>query len=189
MFQVLIVGQEDGRGGVLRDGLRGFGYGVTMAASCVAADRLARRANVAIVAVDDRSVKADEMSSLVERLGRSMPVMVIPGSRLVVAEVPALSHCSFDDVEIDFATYRARRGGRDLGLSAREFEILRYLVAHRTRVVGREELLRIVWGTSGATITRTVDVHIAKLRRKLADPPSESRVIATVHRAGYRFVA
>ena len=66
--------------------------------------------------------------------------------------------------------------------------MLRYLVERRGTVVTREELLRVVWGNHGSSLTRTVDVHIAKLRKKLGDPPHAPRHIVTVHRSGYKFV-
>ncbi len=95
---------------------------------------------------------------------------------------------AFGDVAVDFGSYTATRAGQPLDLSSREFEMLRYLAQRRGTVVTREELLRAVWGNYGSSLTRTVDVHIAKLRKKLGDPPHQPRHIITVHRSGYKFV-
>jgi two-component system alkaline phosphatase synthesis response regulator PhoP len=95
----------------------------------------------------------------------------------------------FGDVEVDFSSYTATRAGHRLDLSSREFEIIRLLVERRGHVVTREELLRCVWGTIGSSLTRTVDVHIAKLRKKIGDPPQNPRYIVTIHRSGYKFIA
>jgi two-component system alkaline phosphatase synthesis response regulator PhoP len=100
----------------------------------------------------------------------------------------AIERVEFGDVEVDFRTHTSARAGRPLELSSREFEILRYLVERRGQVVTREELLRGVWGNSGSSLTRTVDVHIAKLRKKIGDPPQQPRYIVTVHRSGYKFI-
>jgi DNA-binding response OmpR family regulator len=71
-------------------------------------------------------------------------------------------------------------------LAGKEFELLRYLIEHPHRPLSRQELLRAVW-SSTATSTRTVDVHIAWLRRKLEDSPENPRHILTVHGVGYQF--
>ena len=74
-------------------------------------------------------------------------------------------------------------------LSAKEFQLLRYLVEHRGRTLSREELLREVWGYSSAPSTRTVDVHVAWLRQKLENDPKQPRHIITVHGQGYKFAS
>lgn len=70
--------------------------------------------------------------------------------------------------------------------SPREFAILACLVARRGEVVTREQLLQVVWGYASLPLTRTVDMHIAKLRRKIEPDPSEPRWIQTVHGRGHR---
>jgi DNA-binding response OmpR family regulator len=93
----------------------------------------------------------------------------------------------FGDVEVNFKTFEARRGGRPVELSPREFKMLKYFVEHRGEVVTRDQLLDHVWGYEGLPLTRTVDMHIAKLRQKIEDTPSDPRHIITVHRVGYKF--
>ena len=99
-----------------------------------------------------------------------------------------LESFSFGDVELNFKKLTARKGGQALDVSAREFEILRYLIRHRGETVTRDQLLDEVWGYDSTPITRTVYNHIAKLRQKIEQDPSEPRHIITVHRLGYRFI-
>lgn len=95
----------------------------------------------------------------------------------------------FDDVVIDFKAYRAARADQPLELSAREYRLLRYLVAKRGSVVTRDELLDEVWGYNSYPSTRTVDNHIARLRQKIEENVEEPKHILTVHGVGYKFVA
>lgn len=94
----------------------------------------------------------------------------------------------FDDVVIDFKAYKAERNQIPLELSAREYRLLRYLVAKSGSVVTRDELLDEVWGYNSYPSTRTVDNHIARLRQKIEDNVESPRHILTVHGVGYRFV-
>lgn len=80
------------------------------------------------------------------------------------------------------------RDGAPVALSAREFQLLRYFIEHRGATLSRKELLREVWGYSGAPLTRTVDVHVASLRRKLEVNPGKPQFILTVLGFGYKFV-
>jgi len=94
----------------------------------------------------------------------------------------------FGDVEVDFRKGEARRHGKLLDLTARELRLLEYFVEHRGEVVTREALLDAVWGYDSAPLTRTVDMHVAKLRKKIEDPRSpEPKFLITVHRMGYKF--
>ena len=93
----------------------------------------------------------------------------------------------FGDIEIDVEDHRVRRGGKDVALSPKAFELLLALVRKEGRVASRVELLRDVWGYVAAVTTRTVDTHVAELRRRLEDNPAEPRHILTVWKVGYRF--
>lgn len=93
----------------------------------------------------------------------------------------------FGDIVIDFNTSTASKGGCPLALSAREYRILRYFVAHRGEIVTRDQLLDAVWGYTGAPLTRTVDMHIANLRKKLEDNLATPQYIITHYRLGYQF--
>ena len=87
---------------------------------------------------------------------------------------------------IDDATYTAKLGGRPLDLTFKEFELLKYLAQHPGRVFTREQLLQEVWGYDYFGGTRTVDVHVRRLRAKLG--PENESLIGTVRNVGYRFV-
>jgi DNA-binding response OmpR family regulator len=91
---------------------------------------------------------------------------------------------SHSGVTIDESSYQASASGRPLDLTFKEFELLRYLVANPGRVFTREQLLSDVWGYDYFGGTRTVDVHVRRLRFKLGDRES---VIGTVRNVGYRF--
>ena len=95
-----------------------------------------------------------------------------------------------DDVAIDTANLSGRRGDVALTFTRREMAILEYLAAHSERPVPRDELLNKVWGHArDAEIeTRTVDIHVAKLRRKIEPEPSEPVFLVTVRGAGYRLL-
>jgi len=93
----------------------------------------------------------------------------------------------FGDVEIDFERSEARKGESPVTLSPREFKLLRFLIDHRGEVLPRERLLDAVWGYDNVPFTRTVDMHIAKLRKKVEDTPQDPAFIVTVHRVGYKF--
>jgi len=93
----------------------------------------------------------------------------------------------FGSVEVDFRRTEVRRDGRRVELSAKEFRLLRYLVSRRDETLSRNELLDEVWGYDANPATRTVDVHVAWLRRKLEEDPHRPQHILTVHGLGYRF--
>jgi len=92
----------------------------------------------------------------------------------------------FGSVEINPASRTVTKEGTAVALSPKEFDLLLALVRRRGAVASRVELLREVWGHRVEVMTRTVDIHIAELRRKLEDDPSEPRHILTVWKAGYR---
>jgi len=94
------------------------------------------------------------------------------------------SGLSHSGVTIDESSYSATASGRALDLTFKEFELLRFLVANPGRVFTREQLLSDVWGYDYFGGTRTVDVHVRRLRAKLGDRES---VISTVRNVGYRF--
>ncbi|HEX6194549.1 MAG TPA: response regulator transcription factor [Jiangellaceae bacterium] len=90
------------------------------------------------------------------------------------------------ELVIDEATYTARISGRLLDLTYKEFELLRYIAAHPGRVFTRAQLLQEVWGYDYFGGTRTVDVHVRRLRAKLGT--EYEALIGTVRNVGYRFV-
>ncbi len=102
-------------------------------------------------------------------------------------DVPEEETYAFDNVSVNFTTYDLQVDGKAVKLSAKEMELLRFIVKHRGQVLSREVLLEKVWNYDSEVSTRTVDTHILNLRRKLADSPP-NRYIQTVHGVGYKFV-
>ena len=92
----------------------------------------------------------------------------------------------FGDVEVDRSARTVTRQGVPVYLAPMEFELLLALLQRRGAVVTRQELMREVWGHRAVVVSRTVDTHIAELRRKLEHDPAEPRHIVTVRKAGYR---
>jgi len=101
---------------------------------------------------------------------------------------PLPNELCFGKVVIDFKRFEARRAGKVLNMSRKEFGILRLLAARVGEVVTRDELLDEVWGYEQYPTTRTVDNHIALLRSKLEEDPSKPRHLLTVHGVGYKLV-
>ena len=95
----------------------------------------------------------------------------------------------FGDLEVDFQQYECRKSGRDVSLTTHEFGLLKYLIHNRGRVIDRHELLDEVWGKDVVVSLRTVDTHMANLRKKIEDKPGRSRLIVSVRGVGYKFCA
>jgi DNA-binding response OmpR family regulator len=115
------------------------------------------------------------------------PAEVDARIRLVIGrsvEDKSSSKIQASGVVIDEASYSAKVHGRPLDLTFKEFELLRFFATHPSRVVTREQLLSEVWGYDYFGGTRTVDVHVRRLRAKLGDLES---LIGTVRNVGYRF--
>ncbi|MER6347905.1 response regulator transcription factor [Streptomyces sp. NPDC001595] len=120
---------------------------------------------------------------------RELVLRVASVLRRAEAPPPAASvELRAGDLVVDPAARRAERSGRELSLTAREFDLLVFLLRHPGRVFSREELLRQVWGWEFGD-TSTVTVHIRRLREKVEDDPAAPRLISTVWSAGYRFDA
>jgi two-component system response regulator VicR len=103
-----------------------------------------------------------------------------PGSRL--------KELRFDDFVIDFRSYEAKRGAHVIEMTRKEFGLLQVLASRAGEVVTRDDLLADVWGYDSSTTTRTIDTHVASLRAKLEENPSEPRRLQTIHGVGYKWV-
>jgi len=100
-----------------------------------------------------------------------------------------LESYSFGNVTLDFKKYEAEVGGKPVELSAREFDLMRYLIEHAGDAVHRSDLLDKVWGYDVTPTTRTVDSFVLDLRKKLEADPSHPVHILSVRGVGYKFVA
>jgi len=128
---------------------------------------------------DDYLIKPfafDELVARVRALGRRSGAPAAGGT------------LRFGDVELDRGRFRAERGGRDLGLTPREFRLLAYLIERPEQVVSRTELLEKVWDMSFDPGSNVVDVHISNLRRKLEEGGAP-RLLHTVRGVGFAFRA
>jgi DNA-binding response OmpR family regulator len=95
---------------------------------------------------------------------------------------------TFGRITVDFLKHEARRGEETVDLTPKEFDMLRYFLAHRGSAVSRDALLNAVWGYTSAPNTRTVDAHIVKLRSKIEENAHAPKHLLTVHGLGYKFV-
>ena len=98
-----------------------------------------------------------------------------------------IEHYEFGDVAVDFKKFETTRDGRVVDLTTREYALLRFLIEHRDRALSRFDILEQVWGGEADVFPRTVDTHVANLRKKLEDDPSDPRHILGVRSVGYRF--
>ncbi|MCC7436964.1 MAG: response regulator transcription factor [Armatimonadetes bacterium] len=101
---------------------------------------------------------------------------------------PAVDRYYFGDVLVDFKGHELRRGDAVHKLAGKEYDVLKYLIAHEGEVVTREMLLNQVWGYERFPTTRTVDNFILTLRKKIEANPSQPQHLLTIHTAGYKFV-
>lgn len=105
----------------------------------------------------------------------------------VAATVDAAAQLTFGNIVIDTASHAVTRAGEPVTLSPKAFALLLALMRHDGAVVHRTALLREVWGYQALVLSRTVDSHVAELRRKLETDPAHPRHIVTVFKTGYRF--
>jgi len=135
-----------------------------------------------IEAVLRRTRSTDEATSTMSaRSDRSGP------GTGAVAEVAANSIVLLGEVRVDLASHRVHRPDGEQELTPIEADLLRYLLARRGRVLDRSELLKSMWGVERRHETRTLDNHVARLRKKIEVDPARPRFLVTVHGVGYRF--
>ena len=126
---------------------------------------------------DDYLTKPFDVSELLARM-----------EALLRRAAPAGLHMyTFGDVTVNARAAEVTKGGTVVQLTAREFQLLTYLIDHRGATLSRDELLDAVWGYNSSVMTRTVDVHVGILRQKLEDHPRKPQYILTVHGLGYKF--
>jgi DNA-binding response OmpR family regulator len=129
---------------------------------------------------DDYLVKPFGMAELIARIRAVL-------RRSAPDPVPAEEAIVLGDVRLDPRTRTATRGDAPLDLPRREFDLLHMLMANAGTVLPRQRLMDDVWGVDWFGSTKTLDVHVAGLRRRLGDDAQESRYIHTVRGVGFRF--
>jgi two-component system, OmpR family, alkaline phosphatase synthesis response regulator PhoP len=106
-----------------------------------------------------------------------------------ILETPAApTQYAFGNASLDFVKYEAWLDGKPLQMTQKEFELMRYFIRHRGKLVTRDQILREIWGFESFPNTRTVDMHISKLRRKFEEDPSNPKYLLSVYGEGYKFV-
>jgi len=161
---------------------------------------LRRRSDVPIVMLTARGTETDKIVGL--ELGADDYVVKPFSAREVISRIRAVLRRStrsddaagvepvrIGELELDPAARIARLGGEELELSRKEFDLLAELMRHAGHVVKREDLMSKVWDMNWFGSTKTLDVHIGWLRRKLGDDPSRPIYIETVRGVGFRFAA
>lgn len=131
---------------------------------------------------DDYLVKPFAVAELLARIEALLRRALAGGAREAAPGV-----FWFGDVRVDLRAAEVERAGGPVELSAKEFQLLRYLVEHPGAALTRDEILNEVWGYDAAPTTRTVDVHVVGLRQKLEPNPRRPRHILTVYGIGYKF--
>jgi DNA-binding response OmpR family regulator len=135
---------------------------------------------------DDYITKPFGVHELLARISAVLRRSMRNKSTVVQEEKPPDSF-TFGSVLIDAIQYRIRKGKRVVDLSDRELQLLKYFYSHPNEVLSRDRLLNAVWGIDFFGTTRTLDQHIAQLRKKIEPDPGHPTVITTVHGVGYRY--
>jgi two-component system alkaline phosphatase synthesis response regulator PhoP len=131
------------------------------------------------IGADDYVTKPFNMQELMARIEALL--------RRAPTRPPQQALYTFGTIRVDLRATEVTRDGKQVNLSAREFQLLRYFLEHSGATLSREDLLKHVWGYSEETFTRTVDVHVAGLRQKLEPEPKQPRYFLTVQGIGYKF--
>lgn len=143
-------------------------------------DPVPQRVAILKAGADDYLLKPVDLDELHARVEALLERTV----RVRKLEIPLYE---FGSMQIDFHQSEVSKNGAVIQLSERESRLLRYFVENRGKTISRSALLQHVWGYSRAPLTRTVDVHILRLRHKIEDDPRNPRFIVTVPGFGYRF--
>ena len=118
---------------------------------------------------------------------RELAVRVRTVLRRARPATPEQERLAFDGLEIDGPTREVTKDGTSVHLTAKEFDLLRFLASHPRQVFSRDQLMDRVWGYEAALDTGTVTVHVRRLREKIEADPSRPRFLQTVWGVGYRF--
>ena len=137
---------------------------------------------------DDYITKPFSLTELMARVEAQLRRASIFSKALVNNSGTTAHKIGVGDLEIDLVRRTAILNGFDLDLRTKEFDLLVHLISQPGRVFSRSQLLQGVWGDDKSSGSRTIDVHVSLLRRKLEDDPSNPKRLVTVRGVGYRFV-
>jgi two-component system alkaline phosphatase synthesis response regulator PhoP len=157
----------------------------------------AKRPSIPIIMLTARGQEVDKVVGL--ELGADDYVTKPFSIRELLARVKAVlrraqpvpkdkERYAFGDVEVNLRSCQVSRKGKQLEVSSKEFDLLKYFLVHSGEAISRDRLLEEVWGYDRFPTTRTVDAHIVRLRQKLEPKPDDPRYFLTVHGVGYKFV-
>jgi DNA-binding response OmpR family regulator len=157
----------------------------------------AKRPSIPIIMLTARGQEVDKVVGL--ELGADDYVTKPFSIRELLARVKAVlrrtqtvpkeqDRYAFGDVEVHLGSYQVFRGGKSIEFSGKEFELLKYFLCHSGQTLSRDRLLDEVWGYESYPTTRTVDMHIVRIRQKLEPVPEDPRYFLTVHGVGYKFI-
>jgi DNA-binding response OmpR family regulator len=133
------------------------------------------------IGADDYMTKPFSVRELIARINALL--------RRQSAIISEITEFSFGEIHLDFKKQEAWKGAKNIDLSAKEFELMKYFIQRQDQVVTRNQLLDDVWGYEITPTTRTIDNYILGLRKKIEKNPSRPIHLITVHTAGYKFVA
>ena len=125
--------------------------------------------------------------NILEVKARIKAIMRRTEPKRIMGEAPSVKTLENGDMRLDCEGRRAFIAGREIGLTAKEFELLELLMTNPDKVYSRESLLQLVWGLDYPGDVRTVDVHIRRLREKIESNPSEPQYVHTKWGVGYYF--
>lgn len=132
------------------------------------------------IGADDYITKPFDISELLARIQALLRRNTISAS--------LIDTFKFGNIEINFQNIEVFKNKQKIEFSQKEFQLLKYLILNRNRLITRDELLNEVWGYEDSPTTRTVDTHIGWLRQKLENNPKDPKFIITVHGFGYKFI-
>jgi DNA-binding response OmpR family regulator len=189
--RILVVEDDQAILTGLVDLLEGEGFAVEQAMDGAAA--LARHAeakpDLLLLDVMIPEKSGYEVCREIRRTDPSTPVIMLTAKGEEVDKVIGLELGADGDVAIDPRTMRGTKGGRAFDVSRRELALLRVFTSREGEALDRFTLMDEVWGVRYEGTTRTLDQHMAGLRKKVEDNPARPRYFTTVHGTGYRFTA